>query len=289
MDLGDFPKSLTLRGETCTGGWRGELRTPTECVALSDIQSIYYRRPSGFSFPEDLSDADRVFAGEEARHGLGGLLAAMDVLWVNDPIRASVADYKPLQLKIASRSGLLTPATLVTNDLGAVIDFAAAQSGPIVCKALSPIVHSENGEVRITFTTPVDPAGIDPAELAVTAHLFQAWVPKEYEVRVTMVGRTPFAVTIHASSESGHIDWRSDYGALTYSPGSVPDDVRAGMVRYLDTLGLAYGAFDFVVKPTGEWVFLECNPAGQWLWLEEATGLPMAAALADLLVGGQQV
>lgn len=27
----------------------------------------------------------------------------------------------------------------------------------------------------------------------------------------------------------------------------------------------------------------ECNPSGQWHWLEHETGLPMCAALADLL------
>jgi len=26
-----------------------------------------------------------------------------------------------------------------------------------------------------------------------------------------------------------------------------------------------------------------CNPAGQWLWLEHETGLPIAAAIADAL------
>jgi hypothetical protein len=50
-------------------------------------------------------------------------------------------------------------------------------------------------------------------------------------------------------------------------------------------LGLNYGAFDFVVTPNDEWV-MECNPAGQWLWLEHETGVPIAAALADLLTEG---
>lgn len=32
---------------------------------------------------------------------------------------------------------------------------------------------------------------------------------------------------------------------------------------------------------------LEINPNGQWSWLEEETGQPMTAALADLLEEGQ--
>ena len=33
----------------------------------------------------------------------------------------------------------------------------------------------------------------------------------------------------------------------------------------------------------GEYVFLEVNPAGQWLFVEQRTGLPIARALADYL------
>jgi hypothetical protein len=30
-------------------------------------------------------------------------------------------------------------------------------------------------------------------------------------------------------------------------------------------------------------VFLDLNPNGQWLWLEEELGLPLVAGMADLL------
>lgn len=45
------------------------------------------------------------------------------------------------------------------------------------------------------------------------------------------------------------------------------------------------GALDFIVTDDADWVFLECNPNGQWAWIEEETGLPIAAALADALEG----
>jgi hypothetical protein len=40
------------------------------------------------------------------------------------------------------------------------------------------------------------------------------------------------------------------------------------------------------VTPEGEWVFLEVNPNGQWAWLQDETGLPIASAIADALVKG---
>jgi D-alanine-D-alanine ligase-like ATP-grasp enzyme len=51
------------------------------------------------------------------------------------------------------------------------------------------------------------------------------------------------------------------------------------MVAYLRAFGLIFGAFDFSVTPDGRWWFLECNPAGQWGWLTEETGLPIADEL----------
>jgi hypothetical protein len=38
-----------------------------------------------------------------------------------------------------------------------------------------------------------------------------------------------------------------------------------------------------MTKPVGK---LECNPFGQYGWLEDALDLPITSALADLLVSG---
>ena len=53
----------------------------------------------------------------------------------------------------------------------------------------------------------------------------------------------------------------------------------------MDRLGLNYGACDFIVTPEGRHVFLEVNPAGEFFWLEKHPGLPIAGALADVLLG----
>ncbi|WP_156754146.1 ATP-grasp ribosomal peptide maturase [Actinokineospora pegani] len=280
MDIGDFPSELGLTGKLLGGRWNGELGD----VRFAEIESVYYRRPSRFTFPHGLSPADLAFASEEARLGVSGVLTSLDVPWVNNPAKIAVAEYKPLQLRTAARCGLSVPSTLITTDHRAVIDFADAV-GPLVCKTLSSLAHSVDGKVRITYTTAVDPGVIDPTALAVTAHLFQSRVPKQYEVRVTMVGKRALGVAIHAGSAAARLDWRADYAALSYAPIDVPSDVVGKAVTYLDAFGLAFGAFDFVVTPEDEWVFLECNPAGQWLWLERQAGIPITAALVDLLTG----
>jgi hypothetical protein len=44
-----------------------------------------------------------------------------------------------------------------------------------------------------------------------------------------------------------------------------------------------YSTIDLIVTPDGDHVFLELNPNGQYLWVEEMTGTPISEAIADLL------
>ena len=68
----------------------------------------------------------------------------------------------------------------------------------------------------------------------------------------------------------------------------LPAGVRAGLLRLMRRLGLVYGAVDLRRTPTGEHVYLEVNPAGQWLFVEQQTGQPMTAALARALAAAER-
>ncbi|MGH3800426.1 MAG: ATP-grasp ribosomal peptide maturase [Pseudonocardiaceae bacterium] len=287
IDTGDFPAgmrlSVTNRGE----GWTGQLSTDHVTVELEQIRSVYYRRPTRFTFPAGLSKADLAYGAVEARMGLGGVLSALDCLYVNHPHTATRAEYKPLQQTVAAQAGLTMPATLISNDHAAAVAFAEAVTGPVVCKTLSSLVlGDEAGAPLITYTTRVRVDDIDPDAFAATAHCLQSWVDKSWEARVTMVGRRPYGVAIYADSAAARVDWRADYGALRYSPIEPPAEVAAGMGRYLDLFGLSFGAFDFGITGDGQWLAYECNPSAQWLWLEHQTSIGISAALAELLTAG---
>ncbi len=53
----------------------------------------------------------------------------------------------------------------------------------------------------------------------------------------------------------------------------------------MDKLGLVFGTIDLKLADSGERVFLEVNPQGQFLYIEIQTGLPISNALAELLIG----
>lgn len=100
-----------------------------------------------------------------------------------------------------------------------------------------------------------------------------------------VVGQQQFAARIDASSDAARADWRSDYGSLIYQPVTVPPPIAEGVHQLMACLGLVYGALDFIVDPNERWYFLEVNPNGQWDWIELATDLPIADAIAGPLEG----
>ncbi|MEC3979649.1 ATP-grasp ribosomal peptide maturase [Amycolatopsis sp. H20-H5] len=277
---GNFPARLSLAARL-GGGWTGSLRLPERSVALDDIGCAYYRRPSAFELPDHLNDEERRWARREASRGLGGVLATLP-RWLNHPADMAHAEYKPVQLALAEAVGLSVPPTLITNDPDEARSFVV-EVGSAVYKPLAGGTIAEEGVHKLTYANRIAAADIDDSVRG-TAHLFQAWAPKAYEVRLTVVDHQCFAVRIDGDSEAAHLDWRTDYPNLRYAVTDVPEPVRLAVFRLLDRLRLRFGALDFVVGPDGSWMFLEINPNGQWAWLQDATGLPIAAAIADALM-----
>ncbi|WP_405610037.1 ATP-grasp ribosomal peptide maturase [Streptomyces sp. NBC_01511] len=283
-DVSEFPAGLALAASLTGDGWRGTLGNGRRTLQLEGVRSVYCRRPTRPRFPEGMSADARKVAEREARLGFGGLLTALPCRWLSPPGNAADAEHKPLQLRIAAESGLSVPRTLITNDPDAAKRFAD-DIGRLVYKPFYPVRGIVDGSTAAVYTSIVDPRFLPHPDIATTAHLFQEWVPKAHEVRLTAVGDRLFAAEIHADSERGHVDWRSDYESHTYRVCEPPVEVAAGVNRMLDRLGLPYGAFDFVVTPECEWIFLEVNPSGQYGFIEVATGLPITAAIADYLEG----
>lgn len=285
VDTGDFPQNLTLAATINPGRsrWSGSLADLYRDTELGDITGVYYRHPSPFRLPAGLTDYEQQWARLEARMGFGGVLGSLSARWVNHPTANAAAEYKPRQLAAAAAIGLTIPHTLITNDPTAVVRFRQeAPDGKVVYKPLTqlPYVDEGSGQVAALSTTLVD--NID-GRVAGTAHLFQHLVVKDHEVRVTIVGDRLFPVRIDAGSDQARLDWRTDYAALSYSTTTLPDEIADKLRDLVHTLGLRFAAVDMAVTPSGEYVFFEVNPNGQWAWLEFQTGAPISAAIAEEL------
>ena len=121
-----------------------------------------------------------------------------------------------------------------------------------------------------------------------TVTFAQNYVEKEFELRVTIVDDEVFACRIDSQLQEenhGKIDWRQgyDYG-LRHSIFELPKEISEKCILFLRKMGLRFGCFDFILTPGGQYVFLECNPNGQWLWIEIETGMSISTAIAKSLI-----
>ncbi|MCC7050990.1 MAG: hypothetical protein IT239_04345, partial [Bacteroidia bacterium] len=91
----------------------------------------------------------------------------------------------------------------------------------------------------------------------------------------------------HLHENEGKTDFRQGYVGLKYSKYELDERNKNRCKAYLTSLKLNFGCFDFVVDKNGTIYFLECNPNGQWLWIEEETGLPIANAIANTLINAR--
>lgn len=284
IDTADFPGSLSLTAMPERVDSPGWLCSRGRRLDLASVCSVYRRQPAQFTFPAGMSMPEQRFATLESTYGLGGVLSAQPWRWIDHPAVVADASYKPRQLRVAAQCGLTVPRSLVTNVGAQAREFAAEVREGLIYKSLSPGVVAEEDEVRIIYTSRLTADDLDDGAIGLCCHLFQEWVPKEFDVRLTVVGDRFFAVAVHAGGPETTVDWRCRYDDLRYAVCETPEAVRRSVVAYLHAFGLIFGAFDFSVTPDGRWWFLECNPAGQWGWLAEETGLPIAEAIAGELV-----
>jgi hypothetical protein len=100
--------------------------------------------------------------------------------------------------------------------------------------------------------------------------------------RFSHVSRTCSKIDSQTRTDTA-LDWRRNQEVNIYSTWTV-DEITAAMVRrFIDLSGLRFAVLDLIVDREGNIQFLECNPAGQWLWIEQFTGLPISVAVAHAL------
>lgn len=280
-DTADFPTASRLAVSLTGDGWAG-LLAGSRLVRLESVKSVWWRRPNEFRTPDHWPGHARALAVSEARSGLLGVLGSLPARWINHPAADAAANYKPRQLAVAARAGLDVPRSVITSDPDHAREFIGADR--VVYKGLGGGVLGPGGARQFLPVALVCADDIDDGVTG-TAHLFQERVPKAYEVRLTVIGDRMIPVAIRAGSEAAQLDWRTDYRSLTYADVALPVDVRSGVRRLMDELGLYFGALDFAVTPDGRWVFFEVNPNGQWHWLAVKAGVPLVDMMADALQG----
>jgi glutathione synthase/RimK-type ligase-like ATP-grasp enzyme len=262
------------------------LTDSTRRLSSDDVTAVYLRRARQPEAPRTIAHDAVAFVAREAGIALRGFYDALTCPWISSYSALRDAENKPRQLRLARSLGLRVPDTIVTQDASRARDFTL-RNGAVVLK---PLFHGELGAGRVAHTTRIE--RWDPAydvDVETVPHLFQHFVSKVADYRVTIIDERVFPCRIDSGSYPAYaVDVRrglADF-SLRHEMIRLSSTLTSQLINLVKGLGLRFGAIDLIEDSDGELWFLEINPNGQWAWIEQRTGAPISDAIADALIGG---
>jgi len=177
---------------------------------------------------------------------------------------------KPLQAGIIRQFGFSIPETLITTNPEEVLSFWDKHH-VIIYKSISghrSVVSKVTEEDRERLST------IKQCPTQFQQHI------SGVDYRAHIIGDHIFACRIKSAATDYRYDHSTEIQAV-----ELPVDVADRAFRLTKGLGLELGGVDLRESTAGEWFCFEVNPSPGFTYYEDATGLPMAAAIASTLVG----
>lgn len=275
-------------------------------IFFENVKSIWWRLKKYYpwEFRDVAPNSELAFSKREWRHTLNTLhLVNSRIKWVNPVEEQGKISYKPYQLVLAKSVGLKIPRTIITNDVKNANNFVASNKESIY-KVLSwyfnvpdapEISGLTNDEIfklyshtscETIYTTKIKSTDINRYQSSVknAPCQFQELIIKKYEYRINVVGSDIFTAKINSQhKEHTRLDWRKDQLADMYSISGLPKNIEDKIVEFHKRSGLVIAAYDFIEDINGEFYFLECNPGGQWLWIEDKLKMPISDSLVEYL------
>jgi glutathione synthase/RimK-type ligase-like ATP-grasp enzyme len=238
---------------------------------------VWNRRLTQAHLPPDwVSVSDMAFAERQLSsfHRSTVKWMGRNAIWANTLQLAEASNDKLAQLSVAKHVGFHIPQTLATNSRDAAIAFLSNCSAFLQEAIFKSFTHARwrnVGPSAFAQTSRVTVSDIPSSTVfAASPGIFQILVEKKSEVRAYFLGATVFAMEIDSQCDTrGVTDWRSiPTNALKTKVIALPNGVYTRCLEVMRHFGLITASFDFVITPKDEYVFLEFNEAGQFLWME---------------------
>ena len=266
------------------GIWK--FRAGNASATADEIKCVWCRR-STVSLDSDrqidTTNGFRLWRAEWNRVLFGFYNALSKAKWLNHIRDATLADNKYHQYTVARSCGLTHPAVISSNDKDELISFANAH-GDVALKFMSQELYiAEDGSAAGLYVNKIAAGHLnDFSDMGENPVTLQPYVSKKYEVRYTYVDGKHLVCKIDSQkSAKSSVDWRRyDVANTPHEAMTPPAHISEKVTSFMKRLNLSFGALDFIVSEDDEWWFLEVNTSGQWLWIEDLSGLEISHAVA---------
>jgi glutathione synthase/RimK-type ligase-like ATP-grasp enzyme len=268
--------SLNMKVGKTVSGW---IKTRSFVIDLESVTAVYLRPYDS----RQMSVVQREPEGSPIwRHALNledAMLTWIEItpaLVVNRPTVTISNNSKPYQAKLIQAAGLRVPDTLVTTDAEAVREFWQLH-GEIIYKSVSGVrsIVSRLGEDH-------------RSRLATVANCptqFQEFIPGN-DWRVHVVGDKVFSCEVLSDADDYRYPGRSGE-TVQIMARELSEELKNDCLRLSKMLRLPVCGIDLRCTPQGDWYCFEVNPSPGFSFYEQATGQPIADAIARFLAAGQ--
>ena len=257
---------------------------------LLSFSAVYYRRPVIAPFPRSLTTEEGVYFYNEHYTLLEFIYHLLqNQFWLNDVYDIRFAENKPYQLMLAQNIGFRIPESIISNISRPVRSLHAKYSNIIFKPLKMGLIKDGEKFSSVLFTTRVDNIFLEALDSIVSLPTyFQQEIRKKYDVRVTVVGQEVFAAFICSQEKvESQLDWRRTKQLLPHKQVKLPLEIEQKCLTLCKELNLQFAAIDLIYDLLGNYWFLEVNPNGQWVWIEQLLGYPISDRIIKILCEGK--
>lgn len=260
------------------------IRLPDDSGALVDLRGgrAWLRRLA----PEDWRD-DVMPGGHDAVVRSAWLTALItiarlaDLRWLSPLDALFSAEDKLTQQRACLAVGVPTPQMAFVTRPGRI----PAELGDwLVVKPMAAgHFRDATGVGRVVHATEMHRTDERLQLLAGAPFLVQQRIDARAHLRVVTVDQSAWVCELDATDRP--LDWRADEAAHYSFEATSRPDVATKAIALTNKLALGYSSQDWIIDDNGVALFLDLNPAGQWLFLPDEVSEQITMAIARSLTG----
>ena len=257
-------------------------------INLSLVTAVYFHRPEITQLNNlSISSQERLYLKNEIAFVLEGIYKFLkDKYWLNNVYHIREAENKVYQLQLAKKIGFTIPDSIISNIPTEISQMVKRCKNDCIIKPIKTGNMRSTASPKVIFTSRLKDINEEVSEDIKSFPVYlQEHIHKKFDLRCIVVGNHVFTAKIYSQDfEDAKVDWRKSEHILKHEIYTLPKRIENLCVDITKKLKLNFSAIDLVVDEKGEYVFLECNPNGQWAWIENRLSIPISKSILDLLI-----
>ncbi|MCC7454916.1 MAG: hypothetical protein IT222_12170 [Crocinitomix sp.] len=192
-------------------------------------------------------------------------------------------------LKIANKVGLKNPETMLVSKKTDLIEFLR-EHNELIIKTLGIGLAFYDQETNMQYTqltNVINQRTLTDIPDEFNLSLIQKRIEKEFEIRVFYLDETCYSWALlsqtrpNSTIDYRNYDWDNPMRVVSFD---LPENETRKIIKLMKKLRLRTGSLDLIYSKTGEYIFLEVNPAGQYGYNSNCSNYNLDKHIASALI-----